>query len=54
MTRNAWKSVCGLAVYAAPHIGNARPAVVFDVFVRLLLEPVMPDKVTHSRNITGV
>ena len=28
--------VCGPTVYSAPHIGNARPAVVFDVLARLL------------------
>ena len=28
--------VCGPTVYGAAHIGNARPAVVFDVLVRLL------------------
>ncbi len=28
--------VCGPTVYNRPHIGNARPAVVFDVLVRFL------------------
>ena len=28
--------VCGPTVYDFPHIGNARPLVVFDVFFRLL------------------
>ena len=28
--------VCGPTVYSHPHIGNARPAVVFDTFFRLL------------------
>ena len=28
--------VCGPTVYNDPHIGNARPAVVFDVLYRLL------------------
>ncbi|MGH6992225.1 MAG: cysteine--tRNA ligase, partial [Caulobacteraceae bacterium] len=28
--------VCGPTVYNYPHIGNARPVVVFDVLFRLL------------------
>jgi len=44
--------VCGPTVYDLQHIGNARPAVVFDVLVRLLrLEYA---KVTYVRNITDV
>ena len=30
--------VCGPTVYDFPHIGNARPLVVFDVLYRLLLK----------------
>ncbi len=44
--------VCGPTVYATPHIGNARPAVVFDVLSRLL-RGLYP-KVTYVRNITDV
>ncbi|MEG9862483.1 MAG: cysteine--tRNA ligase [Parvularculales bacterium] len=44
--------VCGPTVYAPPHIGNARPAVVFDVLVRLLRH-LYPD-VLYVRNITDV
>ena len=44
--------VCGPTVYDLSHIGNARPAVVFDVLVRLLkLEYA---KVTHVCNITDI
>ena len=44
--------VCGPTVYDLQHIGNGRPAVVFDVLVRLLrLEYA---KVTYVRNITDV
>lgn len=44
--------VCGPTVYSAPHIGNARPAVAFDVLYRLL-QATYP-KVTYVRNITDV
>ncbi len=44
--------VCGPTVYSHPHIGNARPAVVFDTFYRLL-KHVFPN-VVYTRNITDV
>ena len=44
--------VCGPTVYAPPHIGNARPAVVFDVLVRLLRRNY--PNVKYVRNITDV
>ena len=44
--------VCGPTVYSYAHIGNARPAVVFDVLYRLL-KNIYP-KVTYVRNITDV
>ena len=44
--------VCGPTVYDAPHIGNARPAVVFDVLVRLLRR--LYETVVYARNITDV
>ena len=43
--------VCGPTVYNRPHIGNARPAVVFDVLVRFLR---MRYTVSYVRNITDV
>ncbi|NND37676.1 MAG: cysteine--tRNA ligase, partial [Gammaproteobacteria bacterium] len=43
--------VCGPTVYSAPHIGNARPAVVFDVLARLLRRRY---DLTYARNITDV
>ena len=43
--------VCGPTVYNLPHIGNARPAVVFDVLVRLLRTQY---DVTYARNITDI
>ena len=44
--------VCGPTVYNFVHIGNGRPAVVFDVLVRLL-RLVYP-KVTYVRNVTDI
>lgn len=44
--------VCGPTVYGWAHIGNARPAVVFDVLVRILRG--LYQKVTYVRNITDV
>jgi cysteinyl-tRNA synthetase len=44
--------VCGPTVYDFAHIGNARPAVVFDVLFRLLRRRY--PKVTYARNITDV
>lgn len=44
--------VCGPTVYDYVHIGNGRPAVVFDVLVRLL-ERHYP-KVTYVSNITDI
>lgn len=44
--------VCGPTVYAAPHIGNARPAVVFDALFRLL-QHTYPN-VSYARNITDI
>ncbi len=44
--------VCGPTVYNHPHIGNARPAVVFDVLYRLLRR--LYPKVVFVRNFTDV
>ena len=46
--------VCGPTVYDYAHIGNARPAIVFDVLFRLLRHLYGPDHVTYVRNITDV
>ncbi|MSO65667.1 MAG: cysteine--tRNA ligase [Alphaproteobacteria bacterium] len=46
--------VCGPTVYDAPHIGNARPVVVFDVLFRLLRRTYGEAHVTYVRNITDV
>jgi len=44
--------VCGPTVYGAHHIGNARPAVVFDVLAKLLRNKYK--NVTYARNITDI
>ena len=44
--------VCGPTVYNYAHIGNARPAVVFDTLYRLL-QKCFP-KVVYARNVTDV
>jgi len=46
--------VCGPTVYDFPHIGNARPLVVFDILYRLLLNIFGKNKVTYVRNITDI
>ncbi|PZN94716.1 MAG: cysteine--tRNA ligase [Alphaproteobacteria bacterium] len=46
--------VCGPTVYSRAHIGNARPAVVFDVLRRLLRHQYGPDHVLYARNITDI
>ena len=49
---NVTMYVCGPTVYGSHHIGNARPAVIFDVLARLLKNKYK--KVTYARNITDV
>lgn len=44
--------VCGPTVYNRVHIGNARPAVVFDTLVRVL-RTLYPE-VIYARNITDI
>ncbi|MEE2770209.1 MAG: cysteine--tRNA ligase [Pseudomonadota bacterium] len=44
--------VCGPTVYARPHIGNARPRVIFDVLARFL--KLLYPKVTYVSNITDI
>jgi cysteinyl-tRNA synthetase len=46
--------VCGPTVYDFAHIGNARPAIVFDVLFRLLRHEFGADHVKYVRNITDV
>ena len=44
--------VCGPTVYDFPHVGNARPAIVFDILFRLL-KTIYPN-VLYARNFTDI
>ena len=44
--------VCGPTVYDDPHIGNARPLVIFDILYKILKNNF--SKVTYVRNITDI
>jgi cysteinyl-tRNA synthetase len=44
--------VCGPTVYDDPHIGNARPVVIFDILFKILKSKF--SSVTYVRNITDV
>ncbi len=46
--------VCGPTVYDRAHIGNARPAVVFDVLRRVLGHVYGEGHVLYARNITDI
>ena len=52
--QNVRMYVCGPTVYDYAHIGNARPAIVFDVLYRLLRHVYGEAHVTYARNITDV
>ena len=46
--------VCGPTVYDDPHIGNARPLVVFDILYRVLKCKFGENNITYVRNITDI
>ena len=46
--------VCGPTVYGRAHIGNARPAVVFDTLARLIRHEYGADALVYARNVTDV
>jgi len=46
--------VCGPTVYGRAHIGNARPAVVFDTLARLIRHEFPTHKLVYARNVTDV
>jgi cysteinyl-tRNA synthetase len=49
---NVGMYVCGPTVYDDPHIGNARPLVIFDILFKVLKSKF--SSVTYVRNITDV
>ena len=49
--KNIRMYVCGPTVYDYPHVGNARPLIVFDLLFRLLSKIYPNSKVTYV-NIT--
>ncbi len=46
--------VCGPTVYDDPHIGNARPLVIFDILFKILKCKYGANKITYIRNITDI
>ena len=50
--KNVGMYVCGPTVYDDPHIGNARPLVIFDILFKILKSKY--SSVTYVRNITDV
>jgi cysteinyl-tRNA synthetase len=46
--------VCGPTVYDHPHVGNARPLIVFDLLFRILQKLYKAKNVTYVRNITDI
>ena len=46
--------VCGPTVYGRAHIGNARPAVVFDTLARLIRHEFGESSLVYARNVTDV
>lgn len=46
--------VCGPTVYNRAHIGNARPAVVFDTLARLIRHVHPNHELIYARNVTDV
>ena len=46
--------VCGPTVYDDPHIGNARPLVVFDILYKVLKCKYGNKSISYIRNITDV
>ena len=50
--KNVGMYVCGPTVYDDPHIGNARPLVIFDILFKLLKNEF--PSVTYVRNLTDI
>ena len=52
--KNIKMYVCGPTVYDDPHIGNARPLVIFDILFKVLRCKYGNKNVTYVRNITDI
>ena len=52
--KNIRMYVCGPTVYDRAHIGNARPAVVFDLLFRFLRHIYGAENITYVRNFTDI
>ena len=52
--KNIGMYVCGPTVYDDPHIGNARPLVIFDLLFKILKCKYGNQSVTYVRNITDI
>ena len=52
--KNIGMYVCGPTVYDDPHIGNARPIVIFDILFKVLKCKYGKNSVTYVRNITDI
>jgi cysteinyl-tRNA synthetase len=52
--KNIGMYVCGPTVYDNPHIGNARPLVIFDILFKVLKSKYGNESVNYIRNITDV
>ena len=52
--KNITMYVCGPTVYGRAHIGNARPAVVFDTLARLIRHEYGADSLIYARNVTDI
>ena len=46
--------VCGPTVYDNPHIGNARPLVIFNILFKVLKSKYGDNAIKYIRNITDV
>jgi cysteinyl-tRNA synthetase len=52
--KNITMYVCGPTVYGRAHIGNARPAVVFDTLARLIRHEYGAGSLIYARNVTDI
>jgi cysteinyl-tRNA synthetase len=53
-TKKIGMYVCGPTVYDNPHIGNARPLIIFDILFKVLKYKYGESSVNYIRNITDV